>query len=91
MQVSEEHPLQTRVERKKFISDSDNLILEDTLQRISLCGDIDPNHFYTGTVIALAGKEEKPGQFYVDDVAFVGLPEVAPIKEINLDRCVLWA
>ena len=85
-QVSEEHHLQIQPKREKYISDSDNLILEDTLQRISLCGNINAHQMYTGTVIALAGKEESAGHFKVEEYVFVGLSPQRPLPNITQDR-----
>lgn len=88
-EVSEEHHLQVQPPREKYISDSDSLVLEDTLQRISIYGNINVHQVYTGTVIALAGKEESAGQFSVDDYTFAGLSPQKPLPKIEEDRYVL--
>ncbi|XP_039262136.2 DNA polymerase delta subunit 2-like [Styela clava] len=88
-EVSEEHNLQVQPTREKFVSENDSLILEDTLQRISLSGNIDPQTSYTGTVVALAGIEDKAGQFRVDDFTFAGIGKQEPPPKLDEDRFVL--
>lgn len=88
-EVSEEHNLQVQPAREKFVSENDSLILEDTLQRISLTGNIDPQTSYTGTVVALAGMEDSAGQFHVDDCTFAGIGRTIPLPKFEEDRFVL--
>ncbi|KAG7270632.1 hypothetical protein CRUP_010927 [Coryphaenoides rupestris] len=60
-EISEEHNLLPQPPRTKYISDSDELILEDDLQRIRLEGNIDKDLCVTGSVIAIYGAEKNIG------------------------------
>lgn len=75
-EISEEHNLMPQPANIKFTSDSDQLIIEDELQRIQLLGKLDVHSCCTGFVIAVYGleKEEHPGKFYVEDFCVQELP-----------------
>lgn len=53
-----------------FVSDSDELILEDELQRIPLHGNIDIHNQVTGVVVAIKGTPVGNGKFKVSDVCY---------------------
>lgn len=61
-----------------YVSDSDQLILEDEIQRIRLVGNIDTLGLVTGVVAGLLGVENDEGKFEVDDICF---PYVQPCPE----------
>jgi hypothetical protein len=61
--------------RIHFVDDSDQLILEDELQRIRLVGNLDVHLVVTGVVCAVLGHEDGDGKFHVDDYCWAGVSE----------------
>lgn len=53
--ISEETQLAPQPVRSHFVDESDQLILEDELQRIRLFGKMKPHDFVTGVVCAIVG------------------------------------
>jgi len=58
--------------RSRYSDPSDELILEDELQRVVLTGDIAVGEMVSGTVVALYGHqpEEHAGKFFVKGIAY---------------------
>ncbi|XP_026198485.1 DNA polymerase delta subunit 2 [Anabas testudineus] len=90
-EISEEHNLLPQPARAKYISDVDELILEDELQRIKLEGKIDRDKCVTGSVIAIYGAERNDGKFTVEDFCTADLPMQTPRPALSSDRFVLLA
>lgn len=66
--------------RSRYCDPSDELILEDELQRVALTGDIDVGQMISGTVVALYGRqpEEFSGKFFVKGIVYSSLPSQVP-------------
>ncbi|XP_077570813.1 DNA polymerase delta subunit 2 [Stigmatopora nigra] len=88
-EISEEHNLLPQPPRVKYISDNDELILEDELQRIKLQGKIDRDRCVTGSVIAVFGAERNDGKFTVEDFCTADLPEQSKRPVLHSDKFVL--
>ena len=90
-EVSDEHNVQVQPLVSHFTTDNDKLILEDSQQRISLVGKINPGESYTGSIVACYGFENENGQFEVEDITYAGIPSCFP-RNINIteDRYVLF-
>lgn len=73
-EISEENQLIPQPPRSNYVSNSDQLILEDEIQRIKLVGsNLDIKKLVTGIVIALLGFENSDGKFEVEDYCFAGV------------------
>ncbi|XP_019716734.1 DNA polymerase delta subunit 2 isoform X2 [Hippocampus comes] len=88
-EISEEHNLLPQPPRVKYISDTDELILEDELQRIKLEGKINRDRCVTGSVIAVYGAERNDGKFTVEDFCTADLPAQSVRPALDSDRFVL--
>ncbi|KAJ9596901.1 hypothetical protein L9F63_012082 [Diploptera punctata] len=74
-----------------YVDDTDELILEDELQRIRLIGKLDVHSVVTGVVCAVFGHEEGDGKFIVDDYCWAGLSErISRPLETNEERFVVF-
>ncbi|XP_024369612.1 DNA polymerase delta small subunit [Physcomitrium patens] len=75
----------------KFTHKDDYLILEDESGRVKLTGSAVLSSMYvTGVVVAIVGREEKDGEFFVEDVMVAGLPPQKPLKNSDVDKFVLF-
>ncbi|XP_022784166.1 DNA polymerase delta subunit 2-like [Stylophora pistillata] len=82
-EISEEHNLMPQPSRERFTEDSDELVIEDETERVSLTGNIQVGTCVTGSLVALCGRTIDSGKFAVEDYCFSGLPyQTVP----NLDK-----
>ncbi|XP_038558392.1 DNA polymerase delta subunit 2 [Micropterus salmoides] len=88
-EISDEHNLLPQPARAKYISETDELILEDELQRIKLEGKIDRDKCVTGSVIAIYGAERNDGKFTVEEFCMADLPLQTTRPVLSSDRFVL--
>lgn len=72
----------------RYSDPSDELILEDELQRVALTGDIDVGQMISGTVVALYGRqpEEFMGKFFVKGVTYSTLPSQVPRQVLEPEK-----
>lgn len=70
----------------KYISEEDELILEEQQQRILLVGNISTIISITGVVVAVAGYQIPGGKFFVEDICYCGVPSST---NINIDQSLL--
>ncbi|KAJ7386286.1 DNA polymerase delta subunit 2 [Desmophyllum pertusum] len=84
-EISEEHNLMPQPSRVKYVEDSDELVIEDETERVTLTGNIPVGTSVTGSIVALCGHTIDSGKFYVEEHCFSGLPYQT---EPNLDQCL---
>ncbi|CAK8676086.1 unnamed protein product [Clavelina lepadiformis] len=84
-EISEEFSVPLQSERMRFTGEDDKLVLEDSMQRISLVGNIISHECFTGSIIAVLGHESEHGQFEVEDYTYPGLPPQTEIVHVPKD------
>ncbi|GIY05881.1 DNA polymerase delta subunit 2 [Caerostris extrusa] len=77
-EISDEHHMVPEPVTEEYTKEDDFLILEDDLQRVVLCGNIDPQFNVTGVTVAVLGYTEESGKFFVEEYcySFVADPEI---------------
>lgn len=88
-EISEEHQLMPQPVAKNYVSENDEIVLEDEVQRIQLIGNIDIPTLVTGLVVAVLGKACEGGKFDVEETCFAGLPDPDPREGPSEDRYLL--
>lgn len=84
--------------RTHFVSDTDEVILEDELQRVPLALDglndnaLSLNNIMTGCIIAVKGIPQDGGKFSVLDFCWPtpSTPKTLTIRSSGEDRCVVY-
>uniref|UniRef100_A0A8C4PZ91 DNA polymerase delta subunit 2 n=1 Tax=Eptatretus burgeri TaxID=7764 RepID=A0A8C4PZ91_EPTBU len=90
-EISGELSLVPQPVRMRYTDPSDELILEDELQRMKIVGSLDPSDFVTGLVVAVLGVEKEDGKFHVEDICLAGIPPQLTFTVPEHDRFVLLA
>ncbi|CAL1266232.1 unnamed protein product [Larinioides sclopetarius] len=88
-EISEEHNLIPQPVTEEYTQEDDFLILEDDLQRVVLCGNIDPQTHVTGINIAVLGYTEENGKFFVEDYCYSYVDEPDILPSLSMDKYVL--
>ncbi|KAG8190536.1 hypothetical protein JTE90_004111 [Oedothorax gibbosus] len=88
-EISEEQNLIPQPVTNVFTTEDDYLILEDNLQRVVICGNIDPHAHVTGVNIALKGHTDESGKFFVDDFCYPYAHDPDPLPSLTEDKYVL--
>ncbi|XP_045116408.1 DNA polymerase delta subunit 2-like [Portunus trituberculatus] len=88
-EISEEYQLMPQPVVKNYVGESDEIILEDEVQRIHLIGNIDVPTLVTGLVVAVLGKASEGGKFHVEEMCYAGLPDAVKQEELTQDRFVM--
>ncbi|KAK7072105.1 DNA polymerase delta subunit 2, partial [Halocaridina rubra] len=89
-EISEEHHLVPQPIAERYVSDDDEIILEDELQRIQLVSNLEVPKLVTGITCAVLGIERVGGKFEVEDICFAGLPDPIKREVIEENRFVLF-
>lgn len=92
-EIGEDHDVTAQPIRTKYVDPTDQLILEDELQRIILVGDVNVQEEVTGAVVAICGQEsgDDPGKFRVERMIFQELPEQdAPFPVLDDDKFIVF-
>lgn len=78
--------------RTHYVSDTDELILEDETQRVILNGALDINSIVTGVVVVVYGILQKNGVFQVEDFCFPTVQSILNTPSLTLadDKYVLF-
>ncbi|XP_059620808.1 DNA polymerase delta subunit 2 [Phlebotomus argentipes] len=66
-----------------FTDDSDEVMLEDELQRVRLFGNINPHEVVTGIMCAVLGHILEQGRFHVDEILFYECGPQKPLKSLD--------
>ena len=72
--------------RVKYIGVNDQLVVEDQVQRVILCGDVCASDYVTGIVMGLYGREMTDGSFKVEDVCYPEMPEQEAITAMETEE-----
>ena len=86
--LSEDNGILPQPPPAKYISEEDELILEDENQRIKCRGNIDKNKLTTGIVCGLYGQEKESGKFHVEAIIYPEAPKQPARPKYDDDRYV---
>jgi DNA polymerase delta subunit 2 len=82
-EISDNHAMVAHPPRTKYISEDDEILLEDLAHRVTLTGNMDGDMVATGVLVAVRGREENNGKFNVIDYCFAGAPPIAPPSQTS--------
>ncbi|XP_055931815.1 DNA polymerase delta subunit 2-like [Argiope bruennichi] len=88
-EICEEYNLIPQPITEEYTNEDDFLMLEDDLQRVVLCGNIDPQTHVTGINIAVLGYTEENGKFFVEDYCYSCVDEPDILPSLSTDKYVL--
>ncbi|GIY86055.1 DNA polymerase delta subunit 2 [Caerostris darwini] len=88
-EISDEHHMVPEPVTEEYTKEDDFLILEDDLQRVVLCGNIDPQSNVTGINVAVLGYTEESGKFFVEEYCHPSVADPEIIYSPSIDKYVV--
>ncbi|XP_070497233.1 DNA polymerase delta subunit 2 [Chironomus tepperi] len=89
-EIAEENQLTPLPPPQDYNQPSDELILEDSIQRIKLCGKVNIAELVTGIVVAALGYTEGAGKFQVEELILYESGPELPLKVLDTSPLLVF-